>query len=239
MMRSRKIIIGILAVVVCGVLAVVFWRREPAYGGKKLHAWAELAGTPNGSAYMRIEFLPAPTREAFEAVGPRGMPFYLEWLGYMQSSVIRPEIYLAKRCDQRLGSRWKLEERLQRRAYGAALAIGGLGEQAREAIPRLMTLITNSTTEPSCAYLCLRWIGRPAIPAMISLTTNENIQIRKLSMRDLTISIRAEKIPDPRILDQLRLLLKYPDHETRVAATNSLEWAERLATQRNYHYVFP
>src|SRR4051794_23011316 len=113
-MRRRRVIIGMLALMLCGILAVVFWpeKPEPIYKGKKLSEWAEMAGTPNSGAYMRIEFLPAPHREAFEAVGSRGIPFYLEWVGYNQSSVIRARMYIAKQCDQRFGCNWKLQERM-------------------------------------------------------------------------------------------------------------------------------
>src|SRR3954447_21980914 len=75
MTRRRKIITGILALVLTGVVAVVFWpeESEPVYKGKKLSEWVISAGTSPASFF---------NREALREIGTNGIPFYLKWIRY-------------------------------------------------------------------------------------------------------------------------------------------------------------
>src|SRR4051812_14802182 len=74
-MRRRKIIIGILALVVVEVLAVVFWpeESEPVYKGKKLSEWVIRTGTSPELFF---------NREALREIGTNGIPFHLKWIRY-------------------------------------------------------------------------------------------------------------------------------------------------------------
>src|SRR5438128_1379403 len=74
-MRRRNLIIGTLAVVLCGVLAVMFWldKHEPVYAGRKLSVWVISLGT---SPELFIN------REAVRQIGTNGIPFYLEWIRF-------------------------------------------------------------------------------------------------------------------------------------------------------------
>src|SRR4051812_6257679 len=72
MTKRRKAIVGILALVLCGLLAVVFWpeKPEPVYKGRKLSEWMISLGM---SQELFIN------REAIREIGTNGIPFYLEW----------------------------------------------------------------------------------------------------------------------------------------------------------------
>src|SRR3954464_13412647 len=98
-MRRRKVIIGILALVLCGVLAVVFWpeaeRPEPIYNGRKLSQWAQSFGT-NG----------AQREAAIRAIGTNGISFYLEWVSYKPSLLKRARIEIAARTRSWLPFEW-------------------------------------------------------------------------------------------------------------------------------------
>src|SRR4051812_20035075 len=67
-MRRRKAIIGIVVLVVCAVLAVVFWpeKPEPVYKGKKLSEWFDAMRVRGGFTPEIIE--------ALQAIGTNAIP---------------------------------------------------------------------------------------------------------------------------------------------------------------------
>src|SRR4051812_49230024 len=97
-MRSRKGIIGIFALVLCGVVAVVFWpeKPEPVYKGRKLSEWVQAIS--NGGIGSSDEY-----PRAIEAIGTNGIPFYLEWYLYKPSFLKRTQLNFAWKCFFRLG----------------------------------------------------------------------------------------------------------------------------------------
>src|SRR4051812_2508376 len=115
-MRRRKMILGILALVLCGVLVVAFWPEnpEPIYQGKELHVWVEVAGTYSANA-----FLPKDLRDSFSAIGTNGIPFYLEWIHYKPSLVKMAQYRLADWGRGRLGWKWHPQDYKIVRSYGA------------------------------------------------------------------------------------------------------------------------
>jgi hypothetical protein len=233
-MRRRKMIFATLALALCGVLATALWLREPVYEGVKLHAWAESASTNAIGVAMPV--LPDRWRKVFQSVGPQGVPFYLKWLGYKQSRLGKASLCVANRWDRWFGLNWDLETHLEHRAYGAALAFTALGENGQEAIPTLLNYITNSTSASDFGLpiMCLSFIGRPAIPPLLSLSTNSNYEIRDWSIGKLT-----RQWSDERVIPQLTLLLQHPDYRTRAEATNGMVWLECMLSERNYVPVQP
>src|SRR5437868_249927 len=85
MKRLRKLVLGVFALVLCGVLAVVFWpeKPEPVYKGRKLSEWVIDAAT-GSTAFQNAEF-----NEAVQAIGANGLPYYLRWLPYEKGSIRR------------------------------------------------------------------------------------------------------------------------------------------------------
>jgi hypothetical protein len=72
-------------------------------------------------------------------------------------------------------------------------------------------------------------IGRPAVPAMLSLMTNENPEVRLFVMRQTTVFRN-----DPAIVAEFRRALRDPVPEIRIAATNCFKeksgaagWSDR------------
>src|SRR3954467_12452352 len=136
-MRRRKLIIGILALVLCVVLAFVFWpeKPEPVYKGRKLSEWVMGVKTFAGSSEARL---------ALQSIGTNGIPYYLEWIRYKPSIARRAQFRLADYAHRWLGSQWVPVDRKVDRARGAAHALIMLGERAELAIPQYVAFITNN-----------------------------------------------------------------------------------------------
>src|SRR4051794_3322329 len=78
-MGHRKMILALLtllALVLCGVLAVVFWPRkpEPVYEGRKLSKCILGAARRGRFAYADLN--------AIQVIGTNGIPYYLRWISY-------------------------------------------------------------------------------------------------------------------------------------------------------------
>src|SRR5437868_8005971 len=103
MKSGGKFIIGILALVVCGILAVVFWpeKPEPVYKGKKLSEWVV---DFNDGVYFSSE-----ATEAIRAIGTNGIPVYLRWLRHKPSRLKDTEWFIAVRCYRWFGLRWNVD----------------------------------------------------------------------------------------------------------------------------------
>src|SRR3954463_5623944 len=119
MTRRRKIIIGILAVVLCGMLAVGFWpekeKPEPVYKGKKLSEWVRVLFEANASPR------PIATRngaqEAIVAFGTNAIPFYLEWLDYKPGLLKRVQFHLVEMSNNWLPFKGPDDDTKLRRAW--------------------------------------------------------------------------------------------------------------------------
>src|SRR4051794_29529922 len=95
-MRRRRVIMGILAVVVIAVLVMAIWpeKPEPVYKGRKLSEWVRVLFEANASPR------PIATRngpqEAIVAFGTNAIPFYLEWLDYKPGLLKRVQFHLVE-----------------------------------------------------------------------------------------------------------------------------------------------
>src|SRR3954471_2210964 len=99
-MRSRKIILGILALAVCGVLlAVVFWpeKPEPIYKGRKLSEWIVNANFTTWSGERAL---------ALQTIGTNGIPCYLRWIQYEQGVLKRAQFKCAGYGHRWFGLKW-------------------------------------------------------------------------------------------------------------------------------------
>src|SRR3954471_13619092 len=133
-MNRRKVIIGILALGLCGVLAVVFWPEkempEPVYKGKKLSGWLDEIRT-QGSYTPEIT-------EALQAIGTNAIPCYLHWISYEPSLLKKIGNYITIRTTgwPNVGSTSGTERGM--RAFYAFDALGQLGERGASAIPQFL-----------------------------------------------------------------------------------------------------
>jgi hypothetical protein len=221
-MRRPNIIIGIVVLVVCGTLAVMFWPEkqmpEPVYKGKKLSEWVRAVAIAE-MGWSKEE------NEAIQAFGTNAVPFYLDWIGYEPSILKKIQIHLAV-ARLKIHLKWSREDEKGLRAWGAYLALGALREKAEPAIPHLIDYATRLPTrisqyyvlprDPAFAIGGLASIGPPAVPAYLTLMTNANARVRELA-------VAHAQFGSTYILDQVRVSLKDPDFAVRVAATNSLK----------------
>jgi hypothetical protein len=217
-MRHRKIILGLLALVVVGILAAALWpeKSEPVYKGKKLSEW--LVSTNS----MGVQ--PEEARLALQSIGTNGIPYYLEWIRYKPSIARRAQFRLADYAHRWLGSQWVPVDRKVDRARGAAHALIMLGERAELAIPQYVAFITNnpalshsnppSLDDAMSGYLLLAQIGAPSVPAFLSLMTNQDPRIRA------TAVAYSMQNYDTSLVAQVRISLRDSDHRVRLAATN-------------------
>jgi hypothetical protein len=215
-MKSRRtIFLTVPLLILCGGLAAVFWpeKPEPVYNGRTLSSWVL---DPGSSSYLSFG-----AKEAVLSAGPDGIPVYLKWLQYKQSTLKKAEHFLAVRCNRWFGPCWRTDDPRQRGPWGAQLAFAVLQDKGQDAIPALFSQITRSGSVDSFlpALRCLGSIGRPAIPALITLTTNDNSDIREWSAGTL-----VKEWKDERVIPHLTLLLNHPSHATRVAVTNCMDY---------------
>jgi hypothetical protein len=229
-MRRRKVIIGILALVVCAVLAVVFWpeKPEPVYKGRKLSEWVREL-TVSG---IRSTDKDAEIQEAIVAIGTNGFPFYMEWLSYQPNLIKKGIMYSAGFANGWFDIPWHPYAEVER-AMGVQVAFSILGAQGQPAIPQLNWYATNSTSESvrEGAMGCLGEIGRPSIPILLILMTNKNPQIRQLAVGKACRFGRNKSA-----VAQMTALLQDPDRRVRAMATNGLDWIKRYPMGR--HSVF-
>jgi hypothetical protein len=215
--RRRKFIFGILALVLCGVLAVMFWpeKPEPVYKGRKLSEW--VVARINATNSWEDAAL------ALRNIGTNGIPNYLEWIRYKPGLGKRAQSKLAGYGSKWLGSKWVPVDRKFDRARGAAHALIMLAERAEPAIPQYVAFITNnpalslkssSFDNGMYGYMLLAQIGRPSVPAFLSLMTNPDPRIRASA-----VSMSRQNY-DTTLVAQVQLSLQDTDLRVRSAATN-------------------
>jgi hypothetical protein len=222
-MRRRKLIFGILVLMLLGVLAAMLWPEEPepVYKGRKLSEWLKLR-------VMKKDVIETST--AIETIGTNGIPFYIEWIRYEPGFFKLAQTKVAEKARDWFHVRWTPQDPYPDRAYGAYLALKALGERAEPAIPQLLACATNIAPRirpPAKAgrgdqayygILSLINIGRPARSAVLSLMTNADARVRAPA----TFGAR-EFYGSRSILAQLRSSLKDPDPVVRSAAKSSME----------------
>jgi hypothetical protein len=135
-MRRPNIIIGILAVVLCGVFAAMFWpeKPEPVYKGRKLSEW--LLSATNSGVFAKAEI------QAIQAIGTNGIPYYLKWIRYRPGFLKRTQFRFAPKCRDWFHVKWYPDLSGVMRGHYAYLALGELGEPAA---PAFLGFVTNSS----------------------------------------------------------------------------------------------
>jgi hypothetical protein len=143
-MRHRKIVVGILVLVACGVLAVVFWpeKPEPVYKGKKLSEWV-IRFNPFRALSRSQPYFDVPPREvdlAVDAFGTNAIPYYIEWMNYKPGFLNNLAVGLAARDIHVPGfTNFQADFQL-RRMIGSYWGIVNLHEKGAPAIPTLLRL---------------------------------------------------------------------------------------------------
>ena len=214
-MRRRKVIIGILALLLCGVLAWMFWPEkempEPVYKGKKLSEWID-AGIMTPENYAAVM-----------SIGTNGIPCYLQWIRYEPDIATRAQSWVTEYGRRWLGLKWVPPDPRFIRALSALQELQALGAKAEPAIPLLVASATNrpawppspfSLNKATSSYWGLAQIGQAAVPAFLSLMTNQDPRVRASAV---ATSVHIRK---PSIIAQALTSLHDPDYRVRCEATN-------------------
>jgi hypothetical protein len=201
-------------------LAVVFWpeKPEPVYKGKKLSEWVM---EPHGFIGCRGGGWSTEARHAISAIGREGIPFYLKWIGYEPGPFARAKLLITKKAMDWFNLHWQTKDSKLTRAEGAAFAFSVLGQDGKVAIPELLTyaLCLGAPSRSRSAMASLGYMGDAAIPALISLTTNQNREVRMEAM-ELSISLGFDKSG----MENLSMLLRHPDPAIRQDAETTVRW---------------
>src|SRR5690348_8707085 len=105
-MRRRNVILGIVALMVIGALAVMLWpeKPEPVYKGRKLSEWIM---EPHKQGGGRGDHWSAEVTQGISWIGTNGIPFYLEWIGYEPGPFARAKLQIASKLTYWFNSRWQ------------------------------------------------------------------------------------------------------------------------------------
>jgi hypothetical protein len=228
-MNRRKRIIGIFAVVLCGVLAVVFWpeKREPVYKGRKLSEWVNTLTSSDNAAGQ------AQAKEAIRAIGTNGIPLYLEWISYQSGLWNRFQNQIGAQARKWLSVEGSPDERARRRVLVAVSAFEDLGALGAPAVPMLVAYATNAARGDSdsqrvaiTANTILANMGTAAAPEVLSLMTNGNAQVRICAVMTEGFS------KDRRVVAQIQKSLEDSDPMIRATAAAVLKEREKRTHRR-------
>jgi hypothetical protein len=233
MRRNRKTLIILAGMVVAAVLVVVLWPREkePEYKGKKLSEWLKQYYQNSGIPTAKMDaqkFLEA--QEAIRQIGTNGVPLLVKWIKYERPgwrgkllSAMSGRRFLSGPAATRLvkGSR-------EQRVWNAKMAFALLGEKGDSAVPELTRLANdpNAHDTSRAALLCLRYIGRAAIPSLSGVITNAALPANFRGEAILLFTRGTGDRTEGELLavPALKCVLTDPDINVRERATNVLDW---------------
>jgi hypothetical protein len=161
--RSRKIGFLIASVLLAVAVSAIWYRSgEPSYAGTPLSVWI---------LYIRSPMRAPQAVEAVQAIGTNAIPFLLEWMEYEEPN--RPKD--TERFLRFIPGHKRTGDRI---ALGtnAAFAFSVLGPAGETAIPALTAVMAKSKSLDvrARAAEALKWIGKPAVPALIATLTNDH-----------------------------------------------------------------
>jgi HEAT repeat protein len=147
------------------ILAILLLERQPRYNNRTLSQWLTNPGATEA-------------QDAVCKIGTKAIPFALRWMGHEPSALRRFAIQLLNR----------LPNRPTLNPDGATEDFAGdgenvfyiLGPKASSAIPELTRLAFESTEEGRTRRFirCLGYIGPEAIPAVLMIMTNAQLNSR-------------------------------------------------------------
>lgn len=159
--------------------------REPVYAGKPLSEWLRLYKQPNGAV---APVQPQEAADAVRQIGTNALPLLVTW--------VQEEQEVPPWRDHLFGLayHWNFGQGFLELIAGpqlhAAYAIRGfiiLGEAGRGAVPGLAR-VAREGKQPSCelAIEALSYLGKDALPPILSMSTNSNLTLRRAALASLS-----------------------------------------------------
>lgn len=170
--------LGIFGIFILALVVLAWPRREPVYEGKPLSYWVE-----RSNQIEEFNGVPEDAQVAIRAIGPKAVPFLLEWMPHYERQ--RPEFL--KALSQWVG-RWfsKPSTNAPPSEYGLDFAWWALGEKGKSAIPVLARNLNKSPFNMRVDYdvwtesaKAISYLGPDAIAPMLTAATNMSAQGRR------------------------------------------------------------
>jgi len=213
--RKRRKLLIVLACVAAAVSLVAYLARDqqPTYQGRSLSAWLQIYGS-----HPTDHQTSADAEDALRHISTNAIPFLLEWIGY-EPSPFRMKI---EELFDKLPDRWRPQwvDRPGNRSFAAAVAFAVLGTAGSKAIPELTKQAITATNEQGTqrATIALGGIGPPALPALLGILTNTQIQGRFFAIEAIP-NLGTSALP---ALPTLIQCLDDPQVEVACAAADAL-----------------
>lgn len=176
MPTRRKRILFATAMLALGLAVLFYTRREPKYHGRTLTQWFEAARADGADATVMNEW-----NTAVYVLGTndlqrlaRRVSFDVNRCFPRKVLTLLPDTITPRRLSEHLFDRMR---KLETHANNAMAVFRVLGSHGAPAIPELTEIALHGPIAPAHrAVDCLGYIGEPAIPALIMVTTNPQPQ---------------------------------------------------------------
>jgi hypothetical protein len=185
-LRSRRtILVALICATACVVVAISLPRKEPSHAGYSLSCWVKLLSDINEQ-----DFGPDCTHDkapdAIVAIGTNALPFLVEWLKYEGGRTpVRDAVNWSIQKVPVLGKihgleAWAFRDTKIVRKAGALNAFRILGPTGAPAIPELFRVARQNPRGGGVsigpqfqAVEALAYIGKAALPTLLSIATNK------------------------------------------------------------------
>lgn len=167
--RPFRYIAGLVLLLAAIFGIYAFLHREPHYEGKALSEWVDELDT-------QYEWRREPAEKAIRQIGPKAVPYLLEWLKEPQYSPIwtRVDDWLSDHSEVRL----HLPEK-KNRQFGAVTAFKILGPVAKVALPDLEKMLQEGDGSSGCAARAFAGIGPDSLPILTNALASTNRSARR------------------------------------------------------------
>jgi hypothetical protein len=170
--RWRMLLVGLGFGILLATVVLVGHREEPVYQGKPLSYWVTQLGSDE------IHGAPKEAVAAIRAIGPKAVPFLMEWMPHRQP--LRPAwmIRVWEWCMERLHVSPQQEEKEAPSSHCVEIAWWALGNEGKSAIPALARVINQppATADDYSAWThsakAISYLGPDAIVPMLTAATN-------------------------------------------------------------------
>ena len=176
--RHRLLILLACGVLAAGLYAILYYHREPSFEGQSFSQWLRKADDSSFEEGSAPEAL-----EAIRQMGVKAHPYLLAWIRYQEppwKTKFRDTIN-AGLAVFRQGWMIRENETAIDNASAAMQALISLGQEARPAIPELVSLMNDPKATDSAwrAVAVLAKLGtKDTFPPVLAVLTNQHHQAR-------------------------------------------------------------